>query len=67
MAELGELVERNTEFLLDRGAKLLVVACNSVRVLAAGVEGCSRTDMTRRARPQYCLAHQREEVVHHNE
>lgn len=28
-AQLRELVARNTEFLLDRGAKLLIVACNS--------------------------------------
>jgi glutamate racemase len=32
-AELRECVERNTTFLLDRGAKLIVIACNS----AAGV------------------------------
>ena len=31
--ELSECVERNTRFLLDRGAKLIVIACNS----AAGV------------------------------
>ncbi len=28
-ADLRDLVERNTEFLLDRGAKLLIIACNS--------------------------------------
>ena len=32
-ADLGECVRRNTTFLLDRGAKLIVIACNS----AAGV------------------------------
>jgi glutamate racemase len=31
--DLGECVRRNTTFLLDRGAKLIVIACNS----AAGV------------------------------
>ena len=34
--ELGELVERNVRFLLDRGAKLLVLACNSATT--AGLE-----------------------------
>jgi glutamate racemase len=29
VAELRRLVERNTRFLLDRGAKLLIIACNS--------------------------------------
>jgi glutamate racemase len=29
LAELRECVERNTRFLLDRGAKLIVIACNS--------------------------------------
>jgi glutamate racemase len=29
VAGLRDLVERNTNFLLDRGAKLLIVACNS--------------------------------------
>jgi glutamate racemase len=28
-AELRECAERNTEYLLDRGAKLIVIACNS--------------------------------------
>jgi glutamate racemase len=32
-ADLGDCVRRNTTFLLDRGAKLIVIACNS----AAGV------------------------------
>jgi glutamate racemase len=35
-SELGELVERNVRFLLDRGAKLLVLACNSATT--AGLE-----------------------------
>jgi glutamate racemase len=35
-AELRDLVERNTRFLLDRGAKLLVIACNSAA--AAGLD-----------------------------
>jgi glutamate racemase len=35
-AELRDLVERNTRFLLDQGAKLLVIACNSAT--AAGLE-----------------------------
>lgn len=34
--ELRELVERNSRMLLDRGAKLLIVACNSAT--AAGAE-----------------------------
>jgi len=34
--ELRECVERNTRFLLDRGAKLVIVACNSAS--AAGIE-----------------------------
>ncbi len=42
--ELRECVERNTRFLLDRGAKLIVIACNSAagagldaaRAIAAG-------------------------------
>jgi glutamate racemase len=29
LAELSQLVEENTRFLLDRGAKLLVIACNA--------------------------------------
>ena len=29
LAELSRLVEENTRFLLDRGAKLLVIACNA--------------------------------------
>ena len=29
VAQLRELVERNTSYLLGRGAKLLIVACNS--------------------------------------
>lgn len=36
-AELGGLVERNTDYLLSRGAKLLIVACNSATAAAAGV------------------------------
>jgi glutamate racemase len=35
--ELRECVERNTRFLLDRGAKLIVIACNSAAT--AGIEG----------------------------
>lgn len=35
-AELGELVERNAGYLLARGAKLLVVACNSATSAGAG-------------------------------
>jgi glutamate racemase len=34
--ELRECVERNTRFLLDRGAKLMVIACNSAA--GAGLE-----------------------------
>jgi glutamate racemase len=34
--ELRSLVERNTRYLLDRGAKLLIVACNSAS--AAGID-----------------------------
>jgi glutamate racemase len=34
--ELRRLVERNTRYLLDRGAKLIVVACNSAS--AAGID-----------------------------
>ena len=34
-AELADLVERNTDFLLRRGAKLLIVACNSATSAAA--------------------------------
>jgi glutamate racemase len=34
--ELGECVERNTRFLLERGAKLIVIACNSAAT--AGLE-----------------------------
>lgn len=29
LEDLGECVERNTRFLLERGAKLIVIACNS--------------------------------------
>jgi glutamate racemase len=36
VAELRELVERNTRYLLDRGAKLLIIACNSAT--SAGAE-----------------------------
>ncbi len=36
-AELRELVTRNTRFLLDRGAKLLIVACNSATAAGADV------------------------------
>jgi glutamate racemase len=35
-AELGECTRRNTVFLLDRGAKLIVIACNSAA--GAGLE-----------------------------
>ena len=35
--ELRELVRRNTTFLLDRGAKLLIVACNSATSAGADV------------------------------
>ena len=35
-AELRECVERNTTYLLDRGAKLIVIACNSAA--GAGLE-----------------------------
>ena len=35
-AELGECTRRNTAFLLDRGAKLIVIACNSAA--GAGLE-----------------------------
>ena len=35
--ELRELVARNTRFLLDRGAKLLIVACNSATAAGADV------------------------------
>ena len=35
-AELGECVERNIRFLLDRGTKLIVIACNSAA--GAGLE-----------------------------
>jgi glutamate racemase len=35
--ELRECVERNTRFLLDRGAKLVVIACNSAA--GAGLDG----------------------------
>jgi glutamate racemase len=38
--ELREFVERNTRFLLDRGAKLMVIACNSAA--GAGL-GTART------------------------
>jgi glutamate racemase len=34
--ELGECVERNTRFLIERGAKLIVIACNSAAT--AGLE-----------------------------
>ena len=33
--ELRALVERNAEFLLDRGAKLLIIACNSATAAGA--------------------------------
>jgi len=36
LAELGRYVEENTQFLLDRGAKLLIIACNAAT--SAGVE-----------------------------
>ncbi len=34
--ELAECVERNTRFLLDRGAKLIVIACNSAASAGLG-------------------------------
>src|SRR5687767_12252105 len=37
LAKLGECVERNTAFLLERGAKLIVIACNSAAT--AGLDG----------------------------
>ncbi len=40
-AELRECVARNTAFLLERGAKLLVIACNSAA--AAGLEAARET------------------------
>ena len=40
-AELRDLVVTNTEFLLDRGAKLLIVACNSAT--AAGADAARET------------------------
>jgi glutamate racemase len=36
LAELSQLVEENTRFLLDRGAKLLVIACNAATSAGAG-------------------------------
>lgn len=36
-AQLRDLVARNTNFLLDRGAKLLIVACNSATAAGADV------------------------------
>jgi glutamate racemase len=36
LAELSRLVEENTRFLLDRGAKLLVIACNAATSAGAG-------------------------------
>jgi glutamate racemase len=38
--ELADCVERNTRFLLDRGAKLIVIACNSAA--GAGLEAARR-------------------------
>ena len=40
VAELRALVERNATYLLDRGAKLLIVACNSAT--SAGAEAARR-------------------------
>lgn len=37
--DLSDLVERNTKFLLDRGAKLLVVACNAASASALDIAG----------------------------
>jgi glutamate racemase len=37
LAELRELVEQNTRFLLDRGAKLIVIACNAASSAGADV------------------------------
>jgi glutamate racemase len=34
--ELGDCVERNTRFLLERGAKLIVIACNSAATAGLG-------------------------------
>ena len=45
-AQLGERTRRNTAFLLDRGAKLIVIACNS----AAGGRARARARGRRRAR-----------------
>jgi len=39
-ADLDECVARNTRFLLDRGAKLIVIACNSAA--GAGLESARR-------------------------
>jgi glutamate racemase len=36
LAELSRFVEENTRFLLDRGAKLLVIACNAATSAGAG-------------------------------
>ncbi len=35
--DLGECVERNTRFLIDRGAKLIVIACNSAATAGLGI------------------------------
>ena len=35
--ELRECVERNVRFLLERGAKLLVIACNSATARGRGL------------------------------
>ena len=40
LADLTECVERNTRFLLDRGAKLIVIACNSAA--SAGLDEARR-------------------------
>jgi glutamate racemase len=36
LAELGRYVEENTRFLLDRGAKLVIIACNAATSAGAG-------------------------------
>lgn len=43
-AELRRLVERNAGFLLDRGAKLLIVACNSATSAGADVARTAAAD-----------------------
>ncbi len=45
-AELRECAERNTAYLLDRGAKLIVIACNSAA--SAGLEAARELAAERR-------------------